>query len=292
MIYDGSDKSSLQHILTKCLSWKTKPLTSKLLTLWQNLEDIVKEVENPEIVSSIFDNDFILNEYNKNNPCIDFDILSSKKDAKKTIDISFRNLSSCTFNFYIVDLELLFSQSPFESNDKNKLSNLIGLIYPNEILKVQLPKESSTPPDKKFKPAPDDYNIHHYIELPANYRGINTIIECCGGNDNNTKSVKPLYDNSFLIQFDKTGKLGQCRIVYNNKKDKENFKKPIKASYIKVYSKNKYNDKNEFFKDGYSDIRGRFNYKKLSTNQLSQSSKLSMFVQTPDQGSTVIHVKI
>ena len=287
-IYDGID--NLQSITMKCMSWKAKPLPAKILKLWQNLEDIAKEVEKPETVSSIFDNDFINEEYNKNTPFIDFSIISKKE--QRTIDISFRGLSSCVFNFYVVDLELLFSESPFESNDKSKLSNLIGLIYPNEILKVSLPKESSSPPDKKYKPT--DGNIHHYIELPANYKGINSIIEVVGVTDKGeiVKSVQPLNDNSFAIQFDKTGKLGQCRIVYNNKKDKENFKKPIPGSYIKVYSKNKNNAKSQFYKDGYTDIRGRFSYKKLSTNQLSQSQQLSMFVQTPTSGSTVIDIKI
>jgi len=269
------------------MSWKAKPLTSKLLKLWDDLESIAKEVEKPELVSSVFDDDFITEEYNKNNAYIGFSIIAKKE--MRTIDISFRGLSSCVFNFYVVDLELLFSESPFESNDQNKLSNLIGLIYPNDTLKVPLPKESSAPPDKKFKPT--DGNIHHYIELPANYKGNNTIIEVVG-DDGTTSFVKPLYDNSFAVQFDKTGALGECRIVYGNKKDKEHFKKPIIGSYIKLYSKDARNGNSQFFKDGYTDIRGRFNYKKLSTNQLSKSSQLSMFVQTPDQGSTVIDVQI
>merc|ERR1719410_644447 len=236
------------------MNWKAKPLPSSIASLWKNLEDIAKEVEKPESVLSIFDDDFIKEEYNKNNTFIDFSIISKKE--QRTIDISFRNLTSCTFNFYSVDLELLFSQSPFEGNDQTALSKLINLIYPNEILKVSLPKESSAPPDKKYKPT--DGNIHHYIDLPNNYKGTNCIIEIVG-DDNKTKAV-------------------------------HNLKKPISGAYIKVYSKNK--NETKFYKDGYTDIRGRFQYKKSSKNQLTDSSELSMFVKTETCGSTVINIKI
>ncbi len=75
------------------------------------------------------------------------------------------------------------------------------------------------------------------------------------GTNNKIQCVHPLNDNSFNVQFDKNNKLGECRIVYGNKKDKENFEKPIIGAYCKVYSKNKKNGKSQFYKDGYTDIR-------------------------------------
>merc|ERR1712244_179174 len=167
-------------------------------------------------------------------------------------------------------------------------SYLIILIYPNETVKVTLPKESSAPPDKKYKPAKDDVNLHHYVDLPANYAHTNCIIEMVA--ENGISAVRPLNDNSFIIQF--AEQLGQCRVVYGDKKNKETFKKPISGAYCKVYSQNSQTGKAEFYKDGYTDVRGRFAYKQLSTNQLANSSKLIMFVKTPNNGSTVVPIQI
>jgi len=142
-----------------------------------------------------------------------------------------------------------------------------------------------------FKPTDD--NIHYYVDLVEQYRGSNCIIEVeaeCDGEI--IRAVHALNDHSMAIQFDRGNAMGQCRVVYNDKKDKERFKRPIAGSYVKVYSKDEVTGKAVFYKDGYTDIRGRFSYRNLSTDQLVRSSALSMFVQTPENGATVIPIAI
>jgi len=296
MIYDG-DQTVLQSILMTCMSWKAKPFPANLIRLWEDLERIVKEVETPEIVANVFDAQFIAEERNQRSPFVDFSFYT-KGDSKRVIDISYRNLSACTVNYYSIDLELLFSEAPFESGD-HKLTELVDLIYANERVAVTLPKDGAAlaAPDKKYKVR--DGNAHHFVEIAKNYEGTNVIIEVVATAKTTEKSVTPqtvravhpLNYNTFSVQFDQRG-LGQCRVVYNDKKDPKSLKKPIAGAYVKVYSKNATTGKAEFYKDGYTDICGRFNYKKLSTNQLANSCQMSMFVQTPNNGCNVVDVEI
>jgi len=281
----GSDE--LGAIKLQCLTWKAKPLPARLLAAWQALEDVAKEVEAPQSVDALFDAELIAETQKATTAYLNFSMIAKKE--QRTIDISFRNVSACVFRYYAVDLELLFSESPFSlENDNDKIS----LISPNEIVKVSLPKESSAPPDKKNKPT--DGNVHHYVELPEKYRGTNSIIECVATDAQGAevRAVHALNDNSFAVQFDRDSVLGQCRVVYNNKKDKDTFKKPITGAYCKVYSRDAVSGEHKFFKDGYTDIRGRFAYRALSTDQLQKADALAMFVRTPDDGATVVSIAI
>ena len=43
----------------------------------------------------------------------------------------------------------------------------------------------------------------------------------------------------------------------------------------------------QFYKDGYTDLRGRFDYGSLSTNELEQVSKFSILVMSDAHGAIV-----
>ncbi len=88
-------------------------------------------------------------------------ILELLKKKDKKYQIFHFEMQTGTGNFSEVDLELLFSQNPLTQNNDEILNKVIDLIYLNEILKISSPKESSSPTDK---------NIHHYIDLPNNYK--------------------------------------------------------------------------------------------------------------------------
>ena len=57
-------------------------------------------------------------------------------------------------------------------------------------------------------------------------------------------------------------------------------------TYCKVYAKLK-NGQVRFYKDGYTDLRGRFDYTSLSTNDLDNVEKFSVLVMNDDLGATV-----
>ena len=61
---------------------------------------------------------------------------------------------------------------------------------------------------------------------------------------------------------------------------------PLPMSYVKVYRKK--GNSTSFFKDGYTDLRGRFNYAELSgSGDATQIEKFSIFVQTESNESLI-----
>ena len=60
-----------------------------------------------------------------------------------------------------------------------------------------------------------------------------------------------------------------------------NLQSVIKA-YIKVYVELK-NDQVQFYKDGYTDLNGKFNYLALNTDQLKNAKKFYIFLSQEEQ---------
>ncbi len=62
--------------------------------------------------------------------------------------------------------------------------------------------------------------------------------------------------------------------------------KPLPQVYIKVYAQ--LNDgRVEFYKDGYTDLRGRFDYTSLNTNELDFTAKFALLVLSDQRGAVV-----
>jgi hypothetical protein len=56
--------------------------------------------------------------------------------------------------------------------------------------------------------------------------------------------------------------------------------------YVKVYAR--MNDGQvAFFKDGYTDLRGRFDYTSLSTDQLDSVTRFSMLILSDENGAVI-----
>jgi hypothetical protein len=58
---------------------------------------------------------------------------------------------------------------------------------------------------------------------------------------------------------------------------------------VKVFSKDS-NNKEVFFRDGYTDIRGKFEYAQTSGDKLKKVKKFSILVQSIDKGSQIKEV--
>ena len=59
--------------------------------------------------------------------------------------------------------------------------------------------------------------------------------------------------------------------------------KPVIKAYIKVFVKGKNGD-TKFYKDGYTDLRGQFNYLDLNTDQLKDAEKFYIFASEDNLG--------
>jgi hypothetical protein len=172
------------------------------------------------------------------------------------IRLDYRNLASCTLKFYPMDIELLFSRSPFLQDGAAQFS----FIRPVLARPVDLPADKDTVS----------------IDLPAEFRAKNVMVEALGAGLRKTQAY---YANTLKVQMIEA--YGQLVVTHAD------TRKPVPGAYVKVYAKPKGGGEAKFFKDGYTDLRGRFDYASLNTNELDDSERLSVLILSPDFGAVV-----
>ncbi|MHB8974254.1 MAG: hypothetical protein ACYC3X_28540 [Pirellulaceae bacterium] len=87
-----------------------------------------------------------------------------------------------------------------------------------------------------------------------------------------------LYANSLDVQVIEN--YGQIQIRH------QTTKQPLSTVYVKVYAR--MNDGQVvFYKDGYTDLRGRFDYTSLSTNQLDSVAGFSLLILSDEHGAVI-----
>src|SRR5450756_1267500 len=64
--------------------------------------------------------------------------------------------------------------------------------------------------------------------------------------------------------------------------------KPLAKVYVKVYAQMQ-DGAVKFYKDGYTDLRGRFDYTSLSTNELDFVKKFSLLVLSEEHGACLLY---
>lgn len=212
------------------------------LNVNNNNNDNLKNIENLECKTLKVDNII------ENTPSL------SMKIKDETIHIDYRNLSQCKICYYPIDFEMQFSVHPFilsESKDENNSNSNITYTMPKDTDLIELP-------DNKFS-----------IDIPINKNYIHqhSIIEVQGGHDYFIRNRCIYQPSKLLIQINENH--GILHVLKQNLDNKDNEEKSTFISapgvYIKVYSKNKMG-KVSFWKDGYTDLLGRFNYVTVSSN--------------------------
>ncbi|MCC5829468.1 MAG: hypothetical protein JJU36_08470 [Phycisphaeraceae bacterium] len=171
------------------------------------------------------------------------------------LKLEHRNLPTVTVNFYLMDLELLFSREPFMQNHSDQFS----FIRPNRSMRVELGADASS----------------SEIEIPEDLRSANLMVEVVGGS---IRRSSPYFSNALAVTMvENYGQLNVTRRADG---------KPASAVYIKVFAR--MNDGQvRFYKDGYTDLRGRFDYATLSTNELDHVRRFSILIMSDDHGAIV-----
>jgi hypothetical protein len=154
------------------------------------------------------------------------------KVENKTIALNYRNLSGVAVNYYLMDPEFSFSSNPFVSEDASRFS----IIKPNKSSTQALPKDKDT----------------LEMPLPAEFAKANVLVEIVAAGQ---RKAQPYHANTLKLSL--TENYGRLEI-----RDSSNNKAVGKA-YVKVYARLK-NGTVRFFKDGYTDLRGRFDYASLN----------------------------
>ena len=179
-------------------------------------------------------------------------------EAKK-VRIDYQNLSKVQVNYYLMDIELLFSRNPFVQKYSGQFSN----IRPNSSKQIVLPQNK-----KVFT-----------YDLPEELQTSNVLIEIVAAGKTKTQAY---YSNSLKVQL--ISNYGHLRVTESEEG------KPLSKVYVKVYAQRK-DGQVKFFKDGYTDLRGRFDYTSLNTNELDFVDKLSLLILSEDHGAVVREVQ-
>ena len=184
------------------------------------------------------------------------------------------NINEINIKFYFIDLETLFTRDPKISeimnkdksgdNNNNNMKEHFGFVQYNYAETIKIPKE-------KIK---KNENATTY-DIPEKYRNKNLFVEL------KAESLK-LFDiylssNLYVII---TENLGELKVLENNLK-------PVIKAYVKVYVELKSNNEVQFYKDGYTDLNGKFNYLALNTAQLKNAKKFYIFISEEKQGAII-----
>jgi hypothetical protein len=166
--------------------------------------------------------------------------------SAQRIHITYQNLSQCQINYYPMDIELLFSRNPFVQKQTNEFM----IIQPDETTTISLPENETT----------------YACDLPDKYHNSNLIVEVTA---QGKKISQVCYANSLHLQLIEN--YGQLKLTH------EKTQRPLSKAYVKVYAQ--LNNKNvQFHKDGYTDLRGYFDYVSLNTDDLDRIEKFAILV--------------
>jgi hypothetical protein len=116
------------------------------------------------------------------------------------------------------------------------------------------------------------------FELPEKFRSSNVMIEVIGAG---RVASQAYYANTLAVQV--VENYGQLKVLT----EKEG--KPLPKVYVKVYAR-KRDGRVEFYKDGYTDLRGRFDYTSLNTNELDNVERFAVLIFSTENGAVVREV--
>lgn len=180
--------------------------------------------------------------------------LDLKVEASK-VYLDYQNLDRVLVNYYLMDIELLFSRNPFVQHSAGQFSQ----IRPNFTDTIELQSSGRS----------------HEFNLPDELLNRNVLVEVVAGGL--TKS-QAYYSNALSVQLIEN--YGQLRVSVAEDG------KPLSTVYVKAYARMK-DGSVRFYKDGYTDLRGRFDYSSLNTNELEQVDRFALLVLSEHHGALV-----
>jgi hypothetical protein len=173
----------------------------------------------------------------------------------RTVTVRAQNLPKARVNYYRLDVELLFSRQPFVQDQSDRF----GFIMPNRSDELALTRKDGV----------------HAFDLPAEFRGANVVVEVVAGG---RRASKPCFAHELAVQV--VEPYGQLRVAQRR------TRKPLAKAYVKAYARMKGGGV-RFYKDGYTDLRGRFDYSSLSTGDLDGVERFALLVLSEEHGAVI-----
>jgi hypothetical protein len=172
----------------------------------------------------------------------------------KTMQLTWQNLTAVRVNYYLMDVEVLFSRNPFVQT----FGGQFATIRPNETAEIKLPAGQN-------KLA---------VPLPETLAKRNVLVEVTAGGK--TRSM-PYYANAMDVRL--TENYGQLRAT-------DSDGKPLPKVYVKVYARTA-DGHVKFHKDGYTDLRGRFDYASVSTPEPQPIGRFAILALSEERGALI-----
>jgi hypothetical protein len=175
-------------------------------------------------------------------------------DAKQ-IQLTWQNVNEVRVNYYLMDVELLFSRNPFVQ----EVSGPFASIRPNSTQSVKLPAGQA-------KLA---------IPLSKDLASRNVLVEVTAAGK--TRS-RPYYANAMDVRLlENYGQLLATESASG---------KPLPKVYVKVYARLA-DGSVKFHRDGYTDHRGRFDYASVSTPEKQPISRFAVLALSEERGAMI-----
>jgi len=170
------------------------------------------------------------------------------------ITIRSQHVAALELRFFEMDVELLFSRQPFVQSDVSRFS----FIEPGH--REQLA----------------ELGAEQRVAWPAALRGRNVVVEAVAAG---MRAARVHYANDLAINL--AHQYGQVRV------QRASDLSALPASYVKVYAR-KRGGAVAFYKDGYSDLRGWFDYASLSTSELDDVERFAILVSDETAGAAIL----
>ncbi len=169
------------------------------------------------------------------------------------------NLKDVTLNLYPMDIELLFSRKPFLAEGGQDFA----------VIKPALSRQVKV----KGKGEVEE------LELPRGYERENVMVEVTA---KGKRASVAWVANQLKVR--KMESYGQIEL----RSERDN--KVLPKAYVKVFARGS-NGQVSFWKDGYSDLRGRFDYLSLNDRQPEEAVEFSILVLHPELGAEILQAE-
>ncbi len=169
------------------------------------------------------------------------------------------HVPECEVRYYPMDLELLFSRAPFAIGTGDRIIQVNPALVERIVL--------------------DPLNPAQQFALAPAYRQRTAIVEIAGAG---LSQILVSYAHALDLRLAQAS--GQLMVAHAGDG------KPIPAAYVKVYAELE-SGAVQFLKDGYTDLRGRFDYITVNGGDPAAIRRLALLVDADAFGSTVREVR-
>lgn len=190
--------------------------------------------------------------------------LADEDGKQGLIKINFRGIEQLVLKFYKIDLEVLFSKSPFLTNIGKSFS------YVSPYMELR------NPTAKIVENSEEEFH-NTTVKLPEKLLNENLYVQVCGHSKNVTF---PYFPTSLKIRVSENYGIVK---IYD-----ETSRKPISRVYVKCFYRNKETQEVAFYKDGYTDLRGSFDYVRINRDIIEEVDRFALLIVGPEGKGLVV----